>query len=173
MHNSPRSTLRFVLNAGILHYRYWGTCHERLSKGEGWLGDKSLVSAILRGPLCKYASCLFSNRIMSLLHPRAHSRSVQLVHEFGCFTGYILGWSDLTPRGVNGTNNFCSKSASVFKDLVCNYLNLTDMNKDTYKYCLYGYPTNMVADMILLLSAVGASTPAARSPTRHRISGAS
>jgi hypothetical protein len=43
----------------------------------------------------------------------------------------MCGWA--TTRDLNGTYNFHSESASasVFKDMVCNYLKPTDMNADT------------------------------------------
>jgi hypothetical protein len=54
-------------------------------------------------------------------HQHRHTTDMALVHEGG-----------LAGRCVNGTNNFCSEfaSPSIFKDMVCNYSNLTNMDVD-------------------------------------------
>jgi hypothetical protein len=70
---------------------------------------------------------LFPVFLHSFLLPHKNMKTNVALLSYVRFCSVFIASS--TCRGINGTNNF--RSASVFKDMVCNFLNQTDMGVDT------------------------------------------
>ena len=65
--------------------------------------------------------------------PKSTKLILQAKHDEDMASTVIPTTPGTIPRDVNGTDNFRSESASasVFEDMVCNYVNPPDMDADT------------------------------------------